>query len=75
MTEYVVQSGTLKIVLLAETALDAAIEAVQRWGRGTKVDLDDHRQGFEERIVVQQGRGRSGGTVISMYTVGQTYPR
>jgi hypothetical protein len=59
MTEYVVQSGTLKIVLLAETALDAAIEAVQRWGRGTQVDLDDHRQGFEERIVVQQGRGRS----------------
>lgn len=55
MTEYVVQSGSLKIVLVAETALEAAIEAVQRWGHGEPSAADEHRAGFAERIVVQRG--------------------
>jgi|GEM_PF-2200401 hypothetical protein len=56
MTEYVVQSGSLKIVLLAETALDAAIEAVLRWGHGEPQSADAHRAGFDERIVVQRAK-------------------
>ena len=55
MTEYVVQSGSLKIVLVAETALEAAIEAVLRWGQGEPASADEHRAGFAERIVVQRG--------------------
>lgn len=54
MTKYVVQSGSLKIVLLAETAMEAAIEAVLRWGQGDH-GTDAHRAGFAERIVVQRG--------------------
>ena len=55
MTEYVVQSGSLKIVLIAETPLEAAIEAVLRWGQGEADSADQHRAGFAERIVVQRG--------------------
>jgi hypothetical protein len=55
MTEYVVQSGSLKIVLLAETALEAAIEAVLQWGSGDRMNNDAHRSGFAERIVVRKG--------------------
>jgi hypothetical protein len=55
MTEYVVQSGSLKIVLLAESAMEAAIEAVLRWGTGD-VTHETHRAGFAESVTVQRSK-------------------
>jgi hypothetical protein len=56
MYEYRIQSGPLKITLVAETAYDAAVEAVRWWGRRTS-PVQNHRRALEAEINV---RGREG---------------
>jgi hypothetical protein len=51
MFEYSVQSGPLKITIVAETAYDAAVEAVRWWGRRT---IRNHRRSLEEILSVRQ---------------------
>ena len=58
MNEFHVQSGPLKITIVAETAYDAALEAVRWWGRGTQVSQSGHRRMLEEMLSV---RSRSSG--------------
>ena len=58
MFKYQVQSGPLKITLVAETAYDAALEAVRWWGRRTiKLREGEHRQSLDADLTVQ---GREG---------------
>jgi hypothetical protein len=54
MFEYSVQSGPLKITIVAETAYDAALEAVRWWGRRS---AGNHRRSLEEVLAVSE-RGR-----------------
>jgi hypothetical protein len=58
MFEFQVQSGPLKITIVAETAYDAALEAVRWWGRRTAGGASNHRRTLEEILSVRQ-RGRS----------------
>lgn len=60
MYEYHIQSGPLKITLVAETAYDAAVEAVRWWGRRT-TQVANHRRNLEAEIQV---RGREGSARI-----------
>ena len=41
MTQYVVHSGSLTIAISAETAYDAAIEALQWWGDSPIIQAND----------------------------------
>ncbi len=52
MYEYHIQSGPLKITLVAETAYDAAVEAVRWWGRRTS-QFANHRRNLEAEIQVR----------------------
>ena len=62
MFKYQVQSGPLKITLVAETSYDAAVEAVRWWGqRVEKMHGDDHRQSLEADLIV---RGREGSSRV-----------
>lgn len=55
MTEYFVQTGNLKITILAETAFDAAVEAVQCWNVVEPTAQDaDHRRNLEPTTVVRR---------------------
>lgn len=57
MKSYFVQSGPLKITIVAPTAYDAAIEAVQWWGTGREEQsAADHRRNLSEQIEVRRGR-------------------
>jgi hypothetical protein len=57
MFEYTVQSGPLKITIVAETAYDAALEAVRWWGRRTAGRRNAHRRSLDEVLSVrEQGR-------------------
>jgi hypothetical protein len=57
MKSYFVQSGPLKITIVAPSAYDAAIEAVQWWGEGQSPDAGaDHRRNLEEQVEVRPGR-------------------
>ena len=51
MYEYSVQSGPLKITIVAETAYDAAVEAVRWWGRRAK---RNHRRALDEVLAVRE---------------------
>lgn len=51
MHEFTVQSGPLKITIVAETAYDAAVEAVRWWGRRA---ARNHRRSLEEVLAVRQ---------------------
>jgi len=51
MSEYSVQSGPLKITIVAETAYDAALEAVRWWGRRAR---QNHRRALDEILAVRQ---------------------
>lgn len=59
MFEYSVQSGPLKITIVAETAYDAALEAVRWWGRRTKGGDTTHRRALEEILAVRERGQRS----------------
>jgi hypothetical protein len=54
MTQYNVQSGPLKITIIAETAYDAALEAVRWWGRRTSGKAASHRRALEEILAVRE---------------------
>ena len=57
MKSYFVQSGPLKITIVAPSAYDAAIEAVQWWGAGQSPDASaDHRRNLDEQVEVRPGR-------------------
>jgi hypothetical protein len=56
MFEFSVQSGPLKITVVAETAYDAAVEAVRWWGRRTS---RTHRRSLDELLAVCQVGSRS----------------
>lgn len=56
MFEFSVQSGPLKITIVAETAYDAALEAVRWWGRRTS---RGHRRSLEEVLAVREVGSRS----------------
>jgi hypothetical protein len=56
MFEYSVQSGPLKITIVAETAYDAAVEAVRWWGRRAK---QNHRCSLDEVLAVRERGQRS----------------
>jgi len=56
MSEYSVQSGPLKITIVAETAYDAALEAVRWWGRRTR---QNHRRALDEILAVRERRERT----------------
>jgi hypothetical protein len=56
MYEYRIQSGPLSITLVAETAYDAAVEAVRWWGRRVG-SQEDHRRSLEPFIQVRGGSG------------------
>ena len=56
MFEFSVQSGPLKITIVAETAYDAALEAVRWWGRRTS---RGHRRSLDELLAVRQVGSRS----------------
>jgi hypothetical protein len=58
MFEYTVKSGPLKITIVAETAYDAALEAVRWWGRRTQRHAADHRRALEEMLAVRQRGAR-----------------
>lgn len=51
MSEFSVQSGPLKITIVAETAYDAAVEAVRWWGRRAR---QNHRRALDEVLVVRE---------------------
>lgn len=51
MFEYSVQSGPLKITIVAETAYDAAVEAVRWWGRRAR---QNHRRALDEVLAVRE---------------------
>jgi hypothetical protein len=51
MSEYSVQSGPLKITIVAETAYDAALEAVRWWGRRAR---QNHRRALDEILAVRE---------------------
>ena len=54
MKEFFVQSGPLKITVVAEDAHDAAIEALQWWGVSADDNLpQNHRFNLEEQIFVR----------------------
>ena len=54
MQNYVVLSGPLNITIVAPTAYDAALEAVQWWGEGHLSAADaDHRCNLDEQIEVR----------------------
>lgn len=55
MKSYFVQSGPLKITIVAPSAYAAAIEAVQWWGEGP-AGASDHRRNLDEQIEVRRGR-------------------
>ncbi len=58
MFEYQVQSGPLKITLVAETAYDAAVEAVRWWGRRTARGTSAaHRRTLEAELTVRSNEG------------------
>jgi hypothetical protein len=58
MQRYQVVSGPLKVTLVAETAYDAAVEAVNWWGRRVSAAHSaDHRRQLEAEMQV---RGREG---------------
>jgi len=52
MFEFQVQSGPLKITIVAETAYDAAVEAVRWWGRRTGGN-GSHRRSLEADVIVR----------------------
>ena len=56
MFEYSVQSGPLKITIVAETTYDAALEAVRWWGRRTS---RGHRRSLDEVLAVREPGSRS----------------
>jgi hypothetical protein len=61
MFKYQVQSGPLKITLVAETSYDAAVEAVRWWGeRVQQMHGNSHRQALAEDLIVrgQEGSNR-----------------
>lgn len=62
MTQYVVHSGPLTVVISAETAYDAAIEALQWWGESPVIELNaDHRLCLEAELsVTRAGSNRRG---------------
>ena len=54
MKNYVVLSGPLNITIVAPTAYEAALEAVQWWGEGHLPAAEaDHRQNLAELIEVR----------------------
>lgn len=57
MKSYFVQSGPLKITIVAPSAYDAAIEAVQWWGAGQSPEANaDHRRNLDEQVEVRPER-------------------
>ena len=57
MKEFFVQSGPLKITVIAEDAHEAAIEALQWWGADREAaDLTDHRMDLDAQIEVRPMR-------------------
>ncbi len=54
MFQFTVQSGPLKITLVAETPYDAALEAVRWWGRRSSRGISAHRRSLEEVLAVRQ---------------------
>lgn len=61
MFEYRVESGPLKITVVAETAYDAAVEAVRWWGHRTQRGANGHRESLDAALLV---RGREGTTPV-----------
>ena len=55
MKSYFVESGPLKITIVAPTAYEAAVEAVQWWGMGRSEQQAqaDHRRSLSELIEVR----------------------
>ena len=62
MTQYVVHSGPLTIVISAETAYDAAIEALQWWGDSPVIEVGkNHRLCLDAELTVcRSGSNRKG---------------
>jgi len=55
MTKFEVLSGPMSITVCAETAYDAAIEALQWWGDCTPaVQANDHRWSLAEEVTVRR---------------------
>jgi hypothetical protein len=58
MKEYVVQSGPLKITVIADCPREAALEAVACWsGRGTAENSPERPGGIQPELIVRR-RGR-----------------
>lgn len=57
MLEFNVKSGPLKITIVAETAYDAALEAVRWWGRRIPNSQAKHRRSLDEVIQVRERDG------------------
>ncbi|MEX2175921.1 MAG: hypothetical protein WD872_16285 [Pirellulaceae bacterium] len=59
MKNYFVQSGPLKITIVAESAYDAALEAVRWWDEGLVPTAKgaDHRANLDAAIEVRPSRG------------------
>ena len=62
MIKYFVQSGPLKVVVVAEDAHDAAMESVSWWGtrRGVKAERAHRRDLAEDVWVSESGFNRTG---------------
>jgi len=62
MTQYVVHSGPLTVVISAETAYDAAIEALQWWGESPVIEAgENHRLCLDAELsVTRSGSNRRG---------------
>lgn len=55
MTKYEVSSGPMLLTVIAETAYDAVIEALQCWGeRLPATRVNDHRCGLAEDVTVRR---------------------
>ncbi|ADB17261.1 hypothetical protein Psta_2592 [Pirellula staleyi DSM 6068] len=60
MSKFQVQSGSLKITIVAETAYDAAMEAVAWWGdRTSNMNRDQDRPSLAADLVVKTEKGRT----------------
>lgn len=68
MTQYVVQSGPLTVAISAETAYDAAIEALQWWGDSPVIEAGkNHRLCLDPELTVCRAGSKRKGARFSTF--------
>ncbi len=68
MTQYVVHSGPLTVVISAQTAYDAAIEALQWWGDSPVIEAGkDHRLCLDAELNVSRVGSQRRGARFSTF--------